>query len=531
MNDFAPLLYLEARSIVNTLRQVAKQPARLVMWLLAIAYFGFFGYLRSHDRTFAPTARGLGEPFDTLIFCGATILTGVGIYFAAAGHVAAFTSQADARFLIGSRLRERNVIAWLQIRHTLHFAGRLIAFILLYTVIFHQAGTFVGMALAMLGATLTGAAFGIPVVKMQHRFGDWSGYALAAAVIVCGVLPALFVGLAYIAPSAVPLANATVHLGLGRLVATMLAGDGWSLAGLFGAAAVLNAAAYMGSQDLYPELYRTSERSITISALRRSGSLSVAAALGVRPGRRASAGSVASADSGGALLSGAWALLWKDWIAFAHSKNARSAFAFAVAGAAAVGAIVGAVARRSHDPGSTIAASVGGIGSMLVVFLSFGSTIALAVDLRKPVWWFSSDPLRLRLYVWTLAGGWRIAVPIAVGVLTAAAVVGSLPLLALAVPAIVMFVTFLRAIGLALYALFPSRLDQRGPVAMLRALLIWLALMPPVFLWLVLVVAAHAAVLGGILALALALLELLLLVELAVARIANNGIAFAQAEG
>ena len=168
---------------------------------------------------------------------------------------------------------------------------------------------------------------------------------------------------------------------------------------------------------------------------------------------------------------------------------------------------------------------------MLVVFLSFCSTIALAVDLRKPVWWFSSDPLRLRLYVWTLAGGWRIAVPIAVGVLTAAAVVGSLPLLVLAVPAIVMFVTFLRAIGLALYALFPSRLDQRGPVAMLRALLIWLALMPPVFLWLVLVVAAHAAVLGGILALALALLELLLLVELAVARIANNGIAFAQAEG
>jgi hypothetical protein len=106
------------------------------------------------------------------------------------------------------------------------------------------------------------------------------------------------------------------------------------------------------------------------------------------------------------------------------------------------------------------------------------------------------------------------------------------------VPAAVALVLYLRAVGLALYSLFPSTIDQRGPLAMVRMLLTYLLAAPPAVVCaaagfelyragMAAPQALYAAVAAGIIT---SLVETLALVAFAAARIAGQGVAFARAE-
>jgi hypothetical protein len=230
-------------------------------------------------------------------------------------------------------------------------------------------------------------------------------------------------------------------------------------------------------------------------------------------------------------MRGPWTIAWKEWMAFARSPSMQRAFWFGAAACFACGALFGVVATRSSDPLAE-AVSFGSIASqMIVIFAAMGSAIGLAADLRKPLWWMGPDPLWTRLFAWTIGTSWRFAACLCAGVI-GWSIAMRVPAIAVAgVPLAIAAVLYLRAVGLALYALFPSTIDQRGPLAMIRALLTYLLAAPPAVVGAVI---GHVfqTVAGGVAAgIGMSLVETLLLVTFASARIAGRGIAFAQAEG
>jgi hypothetical protein len=98
------------------------------------------------------------------------------------------------------------------------------------------------------------------------------------------------------------------------------------------------------------------------------------------------------------------------------------------------------------------------------------------------------------------------------------------------VPLSIVGVLHLRAVGLALYALFPSSIDQRGPLAMVRALLTYLLAAPPVIVGTIIGLVFHTLVGGFAAGAATSLIETLGLIAFASGRIDGRGIAVAQAE-
>jgi hypothetical protein len=197
---------------------------------------------------------------------------------------------------------------------------------------------------------------------------------------------------------------------------------------------------------------------------------------------------------------------------------------------AVIGAIVGNLVWRSKNPVLT-ATSIGTSGaSMLVIFVAMGSAIALGTDLRKPLWWMGPDALRMRLFAWVVGTSWRLGVCLCVGLIACSIAVHSATVAFAGVPLAIATVLYLRAVGLTLYAMFPSSVDQRGPMAMLRALLTYLFAAPPVIVGSIAGGLSHSigvAVAAGILTSAI---ETFGLVSFAASRIAGRGVAVAQAE-
>lgn len=526
MSDFATLAYLETRQAYNQIRHALRQPARLIMYVLGIAYFIFIGGARfwvvghQHHR-----AGVVSEPYTSALFFGALLVLSFVLVSAAGGKIGAFSSLADARFLIGSHLRERNVIVWLQLRTSWRLIARLLFLIIFYTVLYSTAGSFLGMALSMTAFIAFSASFAIPTMRLQRRFGNRTGYILPIVTGACALagLGALAIG--WLLPQQAHLGAAVVHMGFGRLVHSMLAGAWLPITLLFALTLVMGATAYWGAEDLYPELYRGSSRAIDLVRRRRRNPFAFE-----RAGGEALKTVTSERVSAAGGMRGAWSLFWKDWVVFKRSRGMRTYFLLGAILALLAGIGFGIFVRRMHDP---MAASIGlgaSVGNLLVIFVAMYSSTSLAADIGKPLWWLNVDALRARLYVQAVATSWRLAFCIALWLFAWAFFIPSALFALAAVPAAACVVVFLRAIGLALYSLFPSAIDQRGPIAMLRVFAIYLLLGPPLIAGILGAVLLHAAAAGVVTGIAFAATEALLLIEFAAYRIARSGIAFAQAE-
>lgn len=494
------------------------------MYALAAAYFVFVGGGRFWAARHHQHIGGVHDPYASAIFFAALTMFALVLLSAAGGHIGAFTSLADARFLIGSHLRERNVVVWLQLRSSWRLVARALFLIIFYTVLYSTAGSFSGMAFSMMAFAAFSASFAIPTMRVQQRFGNRTGYALPIAAGGLGLtgLGALSIGSVF--PQQAHIGAAIVHLGFGRLVQSMFAGAWLPIAILFGLTLVMGATAYWGAEDLYPELYRGSSRAIDI--VRRSRRNPFAFQRGGSVPKTAISERVAASAG----LRGAWSLLWKDAVAFKRSRTLRPLF-FAGAILSLIGGMgAGIAAHRTHDPVAVSIAIGGSIGNLLVIFTSMYSSMSLAADIGKPLWWLNADPLRSRLYVRILATSWRMALCVALALIAWAFFIPSVLFGLAAIPAAACIVVFLRSIGLALYSLFPAAVDQRGPVAMLRIFALYLLLGPPAAAGFLAGAALHAPSAGLAAGIVFALIEALLLVEFAAYRIGRSGIAFAQAE-
>ena len=134
------------------------------------------------------------------------------------------------------------------------------------------------------------------------------------------------------------------------------------------------------------------------------------------------------------------------------------------------------VSRQSGEPDWLYVVGIN-IANFVVLFVAMTS-VSLAEDLRMPLWWMSSAGLAQRLWTWLCAGAWRLAAGLAVAFCSAALAAHRPWFLIPAVPVAIVFSLYVKAIGLAAYALFPSKLDARGPVMGLRFILTYLALLP-----------------------------------------------------
>jgi hypothetical protein len=469
----------------------------------------------------------VAEPYASTLFFAYITLLGIMMYGAASGIVGAFSSAADARFLCGSLVPERLVVMWLQLRRSGTAIGRMLFTILLYAVIFYHAGTFAGIGLAMIGGTIIATASAIPMLKLRLLVGTRTAQSLAGALAAAGILP-MAIALSSLLPGSVPpdTVRAVEHFGAGYAFNALFNANAAALIALYAFGALLVVLSYLCGSGLYADLYASSLRVIAFRERQKHSGASFA--VQHRYDRPASATSTQAF----ALFSGPWTIVWKEWMAFSRSSSMRRLFIFGITVSAAVGAIFGRVLGASKTPFDDAVMFASVAGNLIVITVAIGSAVGLASDIAKPLWWIGPDPLWMRLTAWTVAASWRMIAFLLVGIVAWAITFHAASIAAAGVPMAIALILYLRAVGLALYSLFPSSIDQRGPMAMVRALLTYILAAPPIVTAGV-ILAFHPAqpaiaITAGVVC---SLVETLLLVAFSSQRIAGQGVAFARAEG
>ena len=522
ISDIGALFYLEYRQFVNRIRRTLHEPGRALVYLLAIGYFIAITATRSRGYRVMPT-QVAPEPYASALMFTYVALLGVMAYGAASGIVGSFSSASDARFLTGSAISERLVVVWLQLRRSRNSIARMLFTVVVYALVFSSSGTVLGISLATLGGTLAATGIAVPMLKLRSIAGARPAQGLAGVLAVLGIAPMIVLLASVVNPTR---ASALIEsIGAGYAFNRLFNGDPLALAALYAFGAATIAVAYVAGTNIYPDLYAASMRVLEFREKQKRGAGAVFTMertfekRAVKwPGRRLF-------DR----MAGPWTIAWKEWIAFERSPSMQRTFWLGAGGSTLFGAIFGAASDSNNGAIESLSLA-GTIANMIVIFIAMGSAVALATDLQKPLWWIGRDSLWMRLFAWMVGTSWRMALCICAGVVAWSFAI-RLPQLALAgVPIVLAGVLYLKAVGLALYALFPSTIDQRGPLAMIRVLLTYLLAAPPAVAGIVTGVLSHMTPVGVAACVAVGAVETLALTSFAAARIAGRGIAFAQAE-
>jgi Putative ABC exporter len=522
IRDLAALCYLEYRQIVNWMSTIVRQPGRTILYIIVIAYFVFSALMRARTNVAMPLPK-TPEPYASILMFAYATFLGIVCYGAASGIVGAFSSIADARFLTGSLLSERTVVVWLQLRRSGAAIVRMVFTLVLYALIFSASGTFGGIGLAIIGGTILTTATAIPMLKLRAVAGARTAQSLAAVIIVAGLLPMTILLCSLVSPSWHRAATLLERTGGGDAFNALFNGNASALIALYAIAFALLALSFALGTGLYPELYASSLRLIAFREKQIRGG-GAAFVMEHRYERRSA--SRLPFDR----LAGPWTIAWKEWVAFMRSPSMQRIFLFGAAACGVCGGVFGTLVARSEHPYEMTISLATTAASMVVVFVAMGSAIGLGNDLRKPLWWVGPDPLWMRLVAWIAGTSWRLTVCLGIG-LTAWSIAMHQPAVALAgVPIAAATVSYLRAVGLVLYAMFPSSVDQRGPLAMVRALLTYAFAAPPLIAGSLLGGLVHSIEAGLAVGILASIAETLVLVAFASSRIAGRGVAFAQAE-
>ncbi|MBV9271226.1 MAG: hypothetical protein JO165_09030 [Candidatus Eremiobacteraeota bacterium] len=529
MNAVATLGWLEWRQFVNRLRVSIRQPARLIVFAVGIAYLAFLLWVRTLPGSIGtgrPNAFhfGVPEPFASLICFAVILFVAFTFQATAAGYIRGFESAADARFFIGSALPERLVVLWVELRTCASTVFRAVWAILVYTLLFHRAGSSLGIVLTSVGLFVLLAALPIPMLKIDRATHLRVTQALAVVFWCLGGIPFALLAAAWFLPSFSWAGSEITHLGGGNFVNGLILGSAAALAPLYGMIIVFFGLCYALGNDIYPELYAGSTRVIRLRERQQRG------AFARTMERERHVVTEFRAPRFLNAFRGAWTLIWRDVTTFGRSSGLRQMFWVSLLAAILVGAGIGVFARRSHDVAAVSIAMSSSLINVYVILVALGSTIVLGDDLRKPLFWLCADPLRARLYAWTVSSSWRPAIAFSIGILTWAFTARVYTVAWLGIPIALTLVLLLRAVGLATYALVPGKADQRGPLAMFRMLLTYALIVPPIVTGVMLVVLTHQAFSALSSAVLVAIVETLLLIEFAAWRIDGRGAAVAHDE-
>jgi hypothetical protein len=475
VNALSVLSYGDRHGLVNALRELRRRPVRVATWLLYLIVVAGFAVLKTAPRS----AKFSGDPSLWTIALNDAIVSGLAIAF---GYVLAtgperwlgyFSSRAEALLLMRGTMSPVLVAAYLQVRTILRtLAGGLtrLAYFFILGVPYGTTAHTLVLELAFFGA----AASAIASVALPRALARG---AARPAMIVLGCTIALV--------AALPLLADALHLlGLGDTVAALrdlhlphpgaaltalAAGDLRPIAPPLVVAAIATAAFALVARDAYPELYAISLANLDFRERLRSRRSRPAEAA------RAPRARIAIQSSRRSWWQGSLAFIWADALMFSRRVSPLMTAFFATL-ALAGGAALALFSRRYPELFFVILL---GTFPGLCVAVTATVGVRLAPSLRLPLFWLGDATLAARLAAWTFGGFWRDAVLIVLAVIGYLALEPD-PRAGIAFVGALGFLALTRTVGLAVFALLPHAVDQRGPAVLLRTLLSFVLLAPPV---------------------------------------------------
>ena len=492
MNDFVALSYADRRAFVNTLRELRKRPWRALIWGFWIAIVGLFAWL----RTAGPRPRHQAPEFwqialQDLWVCGFVAAFGLVLALGGGRMAGFFASRAEALLLVRAPLAPPLVTAYLQARTVATTLARTFArfaYVVLVAIPTHVTPLGLVRELALPAAATVAITSVVLPRALARGAARAACVAGGGALALAALLPLLRDGLLLLpaAPALLSVAARVPDAHPGLVFDAVARGELAPVGGALFVALLCGAIFAKAAGDAYPELYAFSLAHLELrarTARRARGSNTPDAERArTRKGARAGGTRVLAPN----LLRGAAAFVWLDALTWSRRVSpAVSALGAAVALAVGVG--LGLFARGTDAQAATLTILTV-LSNLLITFASTAG-LRLAPDLRRPLFWLGEIALAERLAAWTYAPLWRDALFFGLAALGYGALTGAVRhALALLVVALAL-VVLTRAAGVAVFALLPNALDQRGPAVLLRLALAY-ALVAP---------AAGGAVLTGFL--------------------------------
>jgi hypothetical protein len=476
VNGLIALSYGDRHALVNALRSLRTRPGRLAMWGLyavAILAFAFFKTTpRAHPTAGPPPFFVLAV--NDLWVCGFGLAFGVVLATGTSRWLGVFSSRAEALLLTRAEMAPLVVAAYLQMRAVAIALAQGFARFAYFIVFGIPSGTTVWALLAQLlffaaaGAAIASVALPRALARGASRIAM---IAAGSTIAAAAALPLALDGLRVLRlPETASLLRHAPAVHPGAVMSALAAGDLRAVLVPLAVALVATAAFALAARDAYPELYTISlanlEWRMRVRTRRTANSDDAAAEPDAKTVRSAT----------GTRLHGALALVWADALMFARNVSP------VVTGIVALLALVGGAAFATlarHDPELTFGILTGA-GPGLAIAVASTTGVRLAPALRMPLFWLGDVPLAARLAAWAAGALWRDAVLVALVAIGYAAVArdARAPLLVFIGATGLLALT--RAVGLAVFALFPNRLDQRGPAMIVRAILSFALVAPPV---------------------------------------------------
>ncbi|HEY4024988.1 MAG TPA: putative ABC exporter domain-containing protein [Candidatus Dormibacteraeota bacterium] len=520
------LLWLDWRLLRNRARAIARNPRRLVPWLLFLVLLAPNAVNRlaiasATRRSGGTSLAMIVAPAGPYVPGAALVLLGAVLWQAGGRPPAAFQSPADGRFLVGAGMSPRLVLAWLALRSVRRLLLAGVFYLALLGLSIPGNGlSNAHLLVATAGMTsylwlLFGARIALFAVRTRapNAALEWVGMAFAAAGLL--TVGAVLTGVGAAGPlSALPPGSWLRGAFEGNLPAVGL---------LIGLAIGLAVAGVAGAGDCLPELWMASSRGFELRRHMRGGLGGLIAARTHR--NRGDRRATAASRPGVWAPPGAWALAWKEWLTLLRVRGGLQLHAALLVGAVIAGTVAGVLTVGRPEVVGLILAYALFLFSVMTNLLA----LRLAADLRSPMWWLSADPLWRRLAVLTLSRAARLGVPLALfGAVLAAMASGQLWLPFCFALVAMTLAWMISALGLASYSVLPASSDLRV-AQMLRIFSLYAALLP-VGLAIVPGTLARSLPLvvgGGMVALAA---ETLGLIAFATHRLRGNGLAFAREE-
>jgi hypothetical protein len=469
------LSYADRRALLNTVRTLWRHPVRLVLWALYAVAIAGFAFLKTAPRARHPAAPAFfALAVNDLWLCGFAIAFGVVLATGTSRWLGVFSSRAEALLLTRAHAAPVLVAAYLQTRAVAATLAQGFTRFAYLIVIGIPAGTTVAALLAQLlfFAAASAAVASVALPRALARGAARIAMIVAGtAITLAGALPLLLDGLRVLQlPATAALLRRAPDVHPGIVLHALAAGDLRWIALPLAVAACATAAFALAARDAFPELY-------TISLGNLEWRMRVRARRGARGAETSPAARAKAVRStGGTRLRGALAFVWVDALMFAR-RISPAVTAVVAALALAGGAAFAVFARQSPELAFGIL-----VGTLPGLAIAVASTtgVRLAPALRMPLFWLGDVSLAARLAAWTLGTFWRDAVLVGLAVAGYVTLSGELraPLVVFAGACGLLGLT--RAVGLAVFALLPNQLDQRGPAVMLRGLLSFALVAPAV---------------------------------------------------
>jgi hypothetical protein len=475
VNALLALSYGDRHSLVNVLRELRHRPGRAALWLLYLVAIAGFAVLKTAPRS--ARSGGAHSPWadvlNDVIVGGLTVAFGVVLATGPERWLGFFSSRTEALLMMRGTASPALVAAYLQARAILStLVGGLSRLAYLFILIV-PAGTTVH-ALALQLAFFGAAAAAITSVALPRALARGTMrvtmIVLGSTIGLIAALPLVADALRLFGPADTPAVLRDLpHPGV--VLTALSNGDLRAIVPPLLIAAIATAAFALAARDAYPELYALSLANFDFRERLRSKRSQPADAAATPP--RAFSGIRSARRS---WWSGSLTFIWIDALMFSRRVSpVRTALVASLALAA--GVILALFSR--HSPELFFGIAIGTFPGLCVAVTSTVG-VRLGPALRLPLFWLGDAPLAARLAAWTFGGFWRDAALLALVVCgflalpddpraPGIAFVGALGLLALT-----------RTVGVAVFALLPNALDQRGPAVLLRTLLSFALLAPPV---------------------------------------------------